>query len=79
MKKILIAVTFLCCLTAFSNHALAQKKSSYKTKSAKPKTVRVKSHTTKKGKHVKSHYRSKPTRKKYSYTVPVIVPKEWAV
>jgi len=40
-------------------------------KSAKAKTVKVKSYKTKKGKHVTAHYRSKPG-KRHSFILPVI-------
>lgn len=78
MKKLFTVITFLCCLIAFSNNADAQRKTSHKSKSYKPKTVRVKSYTTKKGKHVRSHYRSKPSRRKYNYLMPMVRREELA-
>ena len=78
MKKKLLPV-FITVITflLFSFPVNAQKKtyksksSSYKPKTtpAKPKTVHVRSYTTKKGKYVRSHYRSKPTRKKTSFII----------
>jgi len=62
MKKlfIVIAVFFALALAIDGN-------------AQKAKTVHVKSYTTKKGKHVDSHYRSRPTRhRKYSYINPII-------
>jgi hypothetical protein len=64
MKKFLLGLTFLCCLFFISNTADAQKR-----KSSKAKTVRVKNYTTKKGKHVKSYKRSKPS-KRHTYVIP---------
>lgn len=62
MKKFLFAfflTVFTICFTP--SITIAQKSKSYK-----PKTVRVKSYTTKKGKSVRSYYRSKPSRGKSS-------------
>jgi hypothetical protein len=61
MKKLLtIFAVILFTLTA-----------SLKVNAQKSRSVHVKSYTTKKGKHVNSHYRSRPSRhKKYSYARP---------
>jgi hypothetical protein len=55
MKSLLVLfVSTLFLLTTLD--ASAQKRKSYK-----PKTVHVRSYTTKKGKHVRSYKRSKPS------------------
>lgn len=69
MKKLLIFFTFLCCLIGSPHLISAEKKKSYK-----PKTVHVRSYTTKKGKHVRSHKRSKPT----TYIIPKVRKNGWA-
>jgi|GEM_PF-4156642 len=73
MKKVfltLLLAVFTICFT--HSNAIAQK-----SKSHKPKTVKVKSYTTKKGKTVRSHYRSKPSRRKTSgvfiHKIPLFV------
>jgi hypothetical protein len=67
MKRIIpLLLLFFASIFFFNTEVAAQKRSS------KPKTVKVKSYTTKKGKHVRSHYRSKPKRKSAYYLIPYI-------
>lgn len=74
MKKIIIVLLMLFAFATLSQSAFSQKR-----KSSKAKTVRVKSYTTKKGKHVKSHYRSKPSKKRRTFIItPMLKPKELA-
>lgn len=72
MNKIIL--TFL--LTAFILCFIQLDTVAQKSKSYKPKTVKVRSYTTKKGKTVRSYYRSKPSRRKtsgvFKYTTPFI-------
>lgn len=65
MKKLLLLLTLMGFLAFVPSISFAQRKSG--TKSSKPKAVHVKSYTTKTGKHVKSHYRSKPVKRKHAY------------
>jgi hypothetical protein len=62
MKK---ALMFFCLLGIVfllpATQGFGQHKKSYK-----PKTVKVRSYTTKKGKYVRSYYRSKPSRRRTS-------------
>jgi hypothetical protein len=73
MKKLLIAFTFLCFLLTLFQVATAQKRKTYK-----PKTVHVNSYNTKKGKHVRSYKRSKPSAK-HTYIIPMVKERGWAV
>ncbi len=59
MKKILLMViAFAIALFTFQSTS-AQSRKGYK-----PKTVHVKSYRTKSGKQVRSHYRSKPSKRR---------------
>ncbi len=55
MKKIIVAIIALVFSLSISNIAYSQR-------AHRAKTVHVKAYHTKKGKTVKSHYRSKPRR-----------------
>ncbi len=73
MRKLLVAIILVFGIFFTPFHSFSQNS---KSKSYKPKTVRVKSYTTKKGKHVKSHYRSKPSKRKHTYIIPIRKPEE---
>jgi hypothetical protein len=81
MKKLLLFLTLLGFLALTPSIGFGQKRSSSKSykKSYKPKTVRVKSYTTKKGKHVKSYRRSKPSKRRHAYIlIEAVEPKRIA-
>lgn len=70
MKRIISIFLLVFFTVCFSNNdAIAQKSKSYK-----PKTVKVKSYTTKKGKTVRSYYRSKPSRRRTSRILFEVLP-----
>lgn len=71
MQKIIIAILLAAGLFFTPSDVFSQKR-----KSSKPKTVHVRSYTTKKGKYVRSHYRSKPSKRRHTYIMPM-AKKEW--
>ena len=71
MKRIILSLLLFMAILFAPSLCHAQK-------SYKPKTVHVRSYTTKSGKTVRSHWRSKPTRRKHSYVMPVMWRKEMA-
>lgn len=58
MKRIVLLLSFLFFVLVFPRVASAQ---------TRAKTVHVRTYTTKKGKTVKAHYRSKPSKHKTAY------------
>jgi hypothetical protein len=70
MKRILFLILLLAGFILAPAVSEAQRKTS-SSKSYRPKTVKVRGYVTKKGKYVRPHKRSKPTRRKHSYVMPI--------
>lgn len=77
MKKLILIASLFFLFAVIPSISNAQKRVS--SGAYRPKTVHVRAYTTKRGTHVRSYYRSRPSRRGHSFIFPVIRRKDFVL